>query len=350
MKIMFGLCHPKDVHFWKYIINNLKDNGHEVCILAWDKDLTKYLLDVYGFKYELIGKSYKNLFGKIFDLVRSDLKVYKIARNFKPDILIHGGPYLAHVSRVIKKPYIYFTDTEFSTIGQRITYPFSDAICTPSCFGKDIKSNKHIKVDGYFELAYLHPNYFKPNLSILKELGLSKNDKYIIIRFVAWGATHDIGQHGFTDKEKFVKSLEKYGRVFITSENKLNDNLEKYRLSVRPEKIHDLLYFATMYIGEGATMACEAAILGTPSIYINTLRLGYLDELEEKFGLVYNFSDPINGQNQALEKALELLEVDTLKEKWQEKRKRMLEGKIDVTKFYTNFIENFPLNYKNKKT
>ena len=54
--------------------------------------------------------------------------------------------------------------------------------------------------------------------------------------------------------------------------------------------MHDLLYYATMYIGEGATMASEAAILGTPSIYINTLRLSYTDEEEAKYDLLYNYS------------------------------------------------------------
>ena len=37
-------------------------------------------------------------------------------------------------------------------------------------------------------------------------------------------------------------------------------------------------------------MASEAAILGTPSIYINTLRLSYTDEEEAKYDLLYNYS------------------------------------------------------------
>ena len=46
-----------------------------------------------------------------------------------------------------------------------------------------------------------------------------------------------------------------------------------------------------LYIGEGGTMASEAAVLGIPSIFVNSLELGYLNELEKKYGLVFNFSD-----------------------------------------------------------
>ena len=90
MKILIGICHPKDVHFWKNIINNLKNNGHEVKIVAWDKDITLYLLNAYSLNYELIGKSYRSLFGKFYDMVRSDLKVCRIAWKFRPDIFVHG--------------------------------------------------------------------------------------------------------------------------------------------------------------------------------------------------------------------------------------------------------------------
>lgn len=320
----------------------MQNDGHKVKIVAWDKDVTLYLLNTLGFSYELIGKSYKNFIGKSYDMLRSDLKVFQIAKRFKPDIFIHGDPYLAHVSKILGKLHIEYSDTEHAKLVQLTTFPFTDIICTPSCFTKKIDPRKHIKFDGYSELAYLHPNYFKPNPSVLKDLGLSEGEKFIIIRFVAWGASHDIKQHGFTHKEEFLRKLEDYGRILISSEKKLDEKFEKYRINVPPERIHDLLYYATMYIGEGATMAAEASMLGTPSIYVNTLRLGYLDEIERKYSLVYNFLDPKIGQIQAIEKAIEMLDDPNLKNKWQIRRKKLINDKIDVTKFMTNLI----LKYK----
>jgi len=63
---------------------------------------------------------------------------------------------------------------------------------------------------------------------------------------------------GINDKEKLVQELEKYGRVLKTSKKPLPKNLEKYRISVSPEKFHDLRSYATLYVGEGGKIALEA--------------------------------------------------------------------------------------------
>ncbi|MCW7075521.1 MAG: DUF354 domain-containing protein [Candidatus Methanospirare jalkutatii] len=354
MRIMIGIGHPKQVHFWRNIINNLEEEGHEVKIAAWKKDITLYLLNVYGLTYEIVGKNYKGLMRKMYGLLESDFKAFKVARRFKPDILLAGSPALAHVSKLLRRPYIYFIDTEHASIAYWLTYPFSDVICTPSCFKKEISSMKHVTFNGYMELAYLHPNYFKPDPSVLDDLGLNKDDKYIIMRFGSWSASHDIRSKGIKRGSEFVfvKSLERYGRVFISSERTLPTELQKYRLNVRPEDIHSVLYFAQLYIGEGETMAVESAILGTPAIDIEAIKLkqgmfnvtaihGNADELVNKYKLMFAFTD----QNHALEKAIEILKDDKSKKKWMKKREKLLEDKIDVTKFMIEFIEEYPESF-----
>ena len=39
MKIMVWVGHPKHVHFWRHIVNNLSNHGHDVKILAVEKDI-----------------------------------------------------------------------------------------------------------------------------------------------------------------------------------------------------------------------------------------------------------------------------------------------------------------------
>lgn len=344
MKILFDINHPHQVHFFKNAIWNLQKRGHEILTTASDKDLSLYLLNVYGFEPIESGKNMHGLVSKACNLPLKDYKLLKIARDFSPDILVSTAPYLPHVSRVIKKPHISFSDTENSKLTHRLTLPFTKVICTPSCFEKDLGS-KQIRYEGYQELSYLHPNHFKPDPGVLDEIGLNKKDKFIILRFVSWGASHDIGDKGFTDTIDVVESLKQYGKILITSEKKLPKEIEKYKITIPPEKIHDLLYFTELYIGESATMASESAVLGTPAILVSTSRRGYTNEEENKYGLAYNFSDPKEGQRQALEKAFELLKNENTKEEWGEKRKRMLDEKIDVAKFMTEFIENYPESF-----
>ena len=79
-----------------------------------------------------------------------------------------------------------------------------------------------------------------------------------------------------------------YGKVIISSEGELPVELEKYRVKISPERMHDLLSFASLYIGEGATTASECAMLGTPAIYVNVLDAGTLQE-QENLGLLFSF-------------------------------------------------------------
>ena len=282
-------------------------------------------------------------------MIRTDLALLKLIRYYNPGLLVGVlDPYIAQVGMLTGKPSIIFTDTEHAKLANWLTFPFATTICTPSCF-KEKLGLKQIRYNGYHELAYLHPNYFKPDPSVLDELNLTKNDKFIILRFVSWGASHDIRQKGLdtNTRKNYVKKLEDYGSVFITSEAKLTKDFEKYVIRVPPEKIHDLLYYATMYIGEGATMATEAGILGTPPIYLSSLvgTMGNFDELEKEYELVYSFTDP----NKALKKAIELLEDKNLKSEWQKKREKLLKEKIDVTKWMTDFIERYPESFNEYK-
>ncbi|OGO23657.1 MAG: hypothetical protein A2144_01450 [Chloroflexi bacterium RBG_16_50_9] len=347
MKILVKIGHPAHVHFFKHFVWNAEKAGHQVLICATDKDVALKLLEAYRFKYIRVNVSGNTPLGKMVSLLKADYRLWRIARKFDPDILTGiCSVEAAHVSVLLRKPCIIFDDTAHARVQYHLYAPFADVICSPSCFEKNL-GKKQVRYDGCHELAYLHPNYFKADPSVLGELGLTENDKFIILRFVSWQAIHDIGLHGFDlhTKRRLVEELGKYARVFITSEGPLPDEFEKYRITIPAEKILDLLFYASLYIGEGATMASESAVLGTPTIYFNPLSLGYLEEEEERYGLVYNFSNVKSSQGQVVEKALELIRRDNLKEEWRARSKRFLRDKIDVTRFMIDFIENYPESF-----
>ena len=349
MKIVVDINHPAHVHYFKNFIWEIERKGHEVLITATEKDVALKLLNNYSFDYIKMGSYGNSLIKKLMKIPVMDLKMYNAVKRFKPDIFVgFGSIRAAHTSFLLRKPCINFEDTEHSMEQIRLYLPFVNTVCTPSCFKKDL-GKKQIRFNGYMELAHLHPNYFKPNPAVLDEMGLSKDDTFIILRFVSWTASHDVGQHGIRNKIDLVRELEKYGRVFITSEGELENDLEKYKIKVSPEKLHDLLFYASLYVGEGATTASECAVLGTHAIYVNTLRLGYTDEEEENYNLVYNFSAGKTMEKQAFDKALELLENNNLREEGKRKREKLLNDKIDVTAFMVWFIENYPESFKEMK-
>ncbi len=348
MRILVGAWHPAHVHFFKYLIPELQKQGHEVFVLAREKEITYYLLKNYDIPFIEVSVHKTSVGGKLWDLIVRWKRTFQICRKLKPDLALGIGDfYFAQIGRLLKFKSLVFTDSEPVPIDPILTFPFATWILTPDCFGKDL-GKKHIRYKGFHETAYLNRNYFKPDESVLDLLGVKKGEPYIILRFVSWGAAHDIGHGGLTPERKvqMVKRLEKYGKVFITSEGGLPEELREYQIKIAPEWIHHALYYATLLVGDTQTMTTESAILGTPAIRSNSF-VGPDDmtnfiQLEKDYGLIYNIRDP----EEALGKAEELLQNPNLKEEWAVKRERFLDDKVDVTKFMSWFVNNYPKSAK----
>ncbi len=352
MKLLVSIGHPANVHLFKNFIWEMEKRGHKAKIAARDKDVALGLLNNYGFDYELISSRRFGFIGLAIEMMERHYKFFKIMRRFKPDIAIATfDPSVAQVAKLLGIPSCIFTDEKPTMIIRWspvdfLVSPFAKTILTLTSVQHDFGS-KGIKMNGYKELAYLHPNYFKPNSDVLSSLGVNKEDRFIVIRFVSWNVSHGHYAYGLSleAKRQIIRELEKHARLFITSEEALPGEFEKYRITCPPERIHDLLYYATLLVGDSQTMATEAAVLGTPAIRCNSFvgpdDMGNFIELEKKYDLIYSFREA----DKALKKTLELLQQPDLKEKWAKKREKLLADKIDVTRFMVDFVENYPESF-----
>jgi len=338
MKILIDINHPAHVHFFKNAYKILLRNEQEVIVTASKKEINFDLLKLYKIDYIDLGSYGKSFFFKIINFFIIEIRLLLIALKFKPDVLIGIGSFRAsHIAFLLRKKSFIFEDTEHSTEQIILYKPFATKIFTPDCFLDDL-GPKHVRYPGYHELAYLHPNRFTPNHEVLKEIGLTEQDKFFIVRFVSWEATHDIGYKGLSieDKRKIIEKLKPHGKIIISSEKELPEEFEEYRMSICPTKMHDLLYYATMYIGEGGTMASEAACLGTYSILINPLIAGTFEELKNKYNLII--------QEMKIENIIKIINKFLLNVILQNDIKLnhqiFLTDKIDVTQFIINLIDN----------
>jgi uncharacterized protein len=349
-KLLIEVGHPAHVHQFKYLYQELTKLSWEVIFVAKDKDIVCYLLEKYGIPYFKLGKTSSKIIKKILSIPAIDFKYHNFVKTFKPDLIISRvSPYSGHVSFFNRIPHISFTDTENVQLLDLISAPFTNNIFTSTRFMRDY-GKKHIRYPGTHELAYLHPNRFTPNFKIFKELMINNEDKFFILRFVNWSAHHDIGHKGLklVDKINLVDELDKYGKVFITTEGDIPKQLEKYKIRIPPESMHDALYFATMYIGESSTMAEEAAVLGTPSIYISTSAnlFGVIEDLQHAELLQYFHPDNFL---QIMDDIKLKLTNDDLKISTDNNLKYFLKEKIDVTAFMVWLVANFPSSIERLK-
>jgi len=344
MNLIIDIGHPKDIHTFKNLYYNLTKKNIQVMMVCRERDHNQNLLKIYNINYKCLGKHYKTVPGKVYGMVMNEIQLLKIAVDFKADLFLsHNSTIAAHVSKIVNKPHIAIEDT-FNIEQTRLSMPFTDVVLTGD-YPHMTLGKKELHYPGYHELAYLHPNQFIPNHDVFKDLGLEDGERFAIVRFVAWNATHDIGRNSISidNKRLLIEQISKYMRVFISSEIELPAELQKYQITIRSDKMHDALFFAHMFVGESSTMATESAMLGTPAIYLNNALLGYIKELTDKYGLIYSYETDI--QN-AIKKIAELAMLGDAKAEYLLKRNRMLSDKIDVTAFLVWFVENYPLSEK----
>jgi predicted glycosyltransferase len=341
MRILVEITHPADVHFFRNAMGLWSQRGHEIAITARRKEVITDLLDFYGLQYDCLSERGGGRLGLLTELVKRDARLLTAARRFRADILLgFGGTCAAHVGWLTRRPSIVFYDTDNAALQNRITYPFATRICTPECYIGDL-GPKHVKFKGYKELAYLHPQRFIADRSVLRQVGIGDQERFSLVRFVSWQATHDWGKHGLaTDHtRKLVSLLKQHGRLLISSEAPLPEDLAPYAVTVHPALIHHVMAFADLFVGESATMAVECAVLGVPAVYLTDPGLGYTKELSERYELLCSYSN--QQTQQALEKVEELLHTPDLAALWLQRRDRMLAEHVDVTQWMVDFVEKF---------
>lgn len=345
MRVLIDLTHPADAHQFRRLIGLLKDRGHRVLVTARDKDVTHQLLEAWQISF-VPRKGFDGLLRKGIGILAIDGLLLGLCRRFKPDALLGGtgNLYIAQTGWLARIPCVIYDDTEHSRLQNWLTFPFAAHIITPESYSLTLK--RQIRLKTYKELFYLHPSVFAPDTSIYKALGISPDSPYTVVRFISWGAGHDVGARGMrdpADKRRLIRLLNTRGPVFISSEGTLPPDLEPLRLRVPPDRMHDALAFAAMVVTEGATVAAEAAVLGVPAVYVNSLPLGYLRELQDRYRLV----ECRASLGRALPAIQGLLATPGLRALLEGRRQRMLAERIDGTTWLLNFLESVPKRTKN---
>ncbi|MDP2730365.1 MAG: hypothetical protein Q8O55_07775 [Dehalococcoidales bacterium] len=338
MRLIFIIDNETESYTWKHVIPELGNRGHQVKLIARDCGFTPAILHECGFQFDLSeadNSDHFGLFGGLEHLNRCD----SLSRLFSPTMFIGSGLDAAITAARLKKPAILFIDDEHSRFRNRLASLLGTAILTPDVFKGEL-GKKQTRIRSYKELAYLHPNYFRPDITIFDELKIARGEKYIILCLSKWNTRHNFGSIGFlySDEFKLVSRLGEYAHVFISLEGPLPAPLEKYRLSIPYTRFHHALYYAQMLVGDTRTSAVEAAVLSTPSILVNenVFDSGNIEDLNN-YGLLFCYRN----LGLAINKALELIKQPDLKDDWAKRRRKMLAEKIDICLFLADFVENY---------
>jgi predicted glycosyltransferase len=296
MRVLFDIVHPAHVHLYRHLHAELLAGGHEALVVARDKEVTLALLDAYGIPYRWTGHAgAKSTPARAAELAGRDLVLLRHGLRFRPDVVCTRNPAGVHAGRVLGAWTVFDSvDGRAAGVHFRLGAPLAHVVTSPTWLDEDY-GPAHRRYRGPKELAYLHPDRFRPDPSVRAELGVGADEPLVVVRFVAHDAVHDAHTVGLTDAERgaLVERLRRVGRVVVSSEGPLPPSLEPLRFRLGPARIHDVLAAAHLFVGDSGSMAAEAGVLGTPALrlssWVGPVR-GYLGRMERDYGLVRCFT------------------------------------------------------------
>lgn len=338
MRVLIDICHPAHAHFFRHPVDILRKRGHEVLITSRVKEVAIPLLESFGWEHRSLSSANSGrLSGVLMELVKRDYNLRQVVKSFGPQVMAAvGGTFVAQVGFLTGTRSVVFYDTEEARIQNCLTYPFATLVAVPACYRGWLPARSQ-RYDGYHESSYLHPDRFSPSLQAAVANGVDPTRPNFLIRVVAWKANHDIGMRGWSVPllEKVVRHLARRGNVLISSEGDLPPALRNWAYVGDPLQIHHVMAHCRLVVGESATMASEAAVLGVPALFVARTWRGYTDEQEHRYGLVRTLREL--GPDGIIEAIDELLAID--RAEWPVRRDALLNDTIDVAGYVASLLE-----------
>jgi len=334
MRALFDLVHPAHALFFANTIRALKAEGHPVCIASRKKDVLADVLESLGFEHELLTTPRPTLAGQAVELIERDWKLWRLAKEFKPDVLAgFGGLNVSHVGKLIGKPSLSFYDTEHAGLQLSLTIPFIDEWHVPESWTGPEPRGRTYRFPRCKQFAYFHRDYFKPDREIARSVGWDEQRDNFLIRVVAWQANHDHGRNGipYTQLADIVSALSNRGKVHISAEGALPERFEPLRYRGPPASLHHLMGLCRLYCGESITMAVEATAMGVPVLLQIDKEYAYITEQEDA-GLVTRF-----GPTENMETKLDHV-LSTSHEEFRAKARQFADAAVDLNQYVMNAL------------
>lgn len=298
MKIWIDLDNTPHVPFFAPIIRELEGRGYRVVVTARDAFQVCELADLMGIPYTRIGRHWgRNPIRKIIGLMWRTAQLLPFYLSQRPDVaLSHGSRAQVLLCNVLGTTTIVADDYEASWIfplGPPTWLLVPDALSECDLSG----TTDHVRLRYYRGLkedVYV-PN-FKPDPSILDELGLAPGETIVAVRPPADEAFYRDPESDVLFAELMSRICQTPGvrAVLLPRTHRQGQFLRETHPSwfsdtktiVPPRALNglNLLWFSDFAVSGGGTMNREAAALGIPAYSIFRGKIGAVDRSLERDG------------------------------------------------------------------
>jgi len=273
MRIWIELTNSPHINMFGAMIHEL-EKEHEVIITCRPLANTIELLDLHGFKYEVVGEHYGgNFWTKLVGYPIRVWQLYKYISKQKVDVAVAQCSYhLPIVAWFCGAPSVYLNDNEHA-VANSAAYLFADVIMVPEFLPSErlkyqlANPKKIVHYPGVKEGIFLWE--LEQRLPAKTE---KKERKKIYIRTEPWTAHYYKKSQNFMDdlilglKDKVDIVLLPRGKdQAIHYQDKKFDGIQ---VATTALDIVDIVPHCDLFIGAGGTMTREMAVMGVPTISV----------------------------------------------------------------------------------
>jgi len=279
MKIWYDAGTGKHVRYGAAIAKRLRTLGHEVILTTRSHPDTLPLANLLNEEFITVGRyDPTSLLSRLRESLKRQLVFCKMFKEDKPNVAIsHQSVELCRVAFGLGIPSIATHDTPHAEAANRLTMSLIDFLVVskalPISHIKGYKIKKMFRFDGVDEVAWIQN--FKPKVKYNYKRPL------IVVRELQTKASYVEGKSDVT--RILTKKLTALGNVLFLSRYQRRPA----KGLIIPKEFIDsasLVAQADLVISIGGTIAREAALQGTPTIVIPSIRRFHVNDYLSKMG------------------------------------------------------------------
>ena len=296
IKIWIDLDNTPHVPFFIPIIRELESSGHKVVLTARDAFQVCELADKKGLNYVKVSRHFgKKPIMKIIGLLWRSSQLLHFFLRSRPDLALSlGARSQTIICNLFRIPTIIVADYEHA---RSTPLTHSRWLIIPAAISNEGLYQKAGRIRHYRGLKEdVYVPEFKPDFSLLEELGLRLNEIIVTVRPPADEAHYHNLESDLLLIELMKRIYQTSGiRAVLLPRNHLQEKTLRAvhpewfikRRTIVPSRALDglnLLWFSDFVVSGGGTMNREAAALGIPVYSIFRGKTGAVDHMLEREG------------------------------------------------------------------
>ncbi len=334
MRIWFDILTPKQVNFFKPMVDALRKE-HEVLCTSRAFRETIGLSKIRGLDIKVIGNYGLTLYDKLLISARRMERLARIVKDYSPDLLVtFSSPDACRVAFGLKIPILCFNDSPHAEAVCKLSLPLVDKLMHPWVIPSSTFIKYGIEYNKIISYKALDPSIWIKNINIK----YNNRRDLIIFRIEESKASYIYNDEVY--KDVLDKLIDTNYKIVVLARYNDQINYIKSRYNnkiIVMERVIDALQLLTrckLFIGSGGTMSAEAALLGIPNIIYNMH-----DNYVSKFLIEEGLSYPLYKANDIKELIPKVLNMD-IKSKSQDILSSMEDIKSIAIKEILSFKKN----------